>query len=142
VCESVCKCVCMSDMNTYSLTNVCVSVCKCVCMSNMNTHSLLCVCVSVCKCARVSDMNTYSLHFQGLGDEEIPPERALELSDAISGRDVVVTYVKYGKHGMLGEADWGRKGWWAFGAEGDACVYMHVRVRVLCKCMCMCVCVG
>jgi len=37
---------------------------------------------------------------QGLGDEEIPPERALELSDAISGRDVIVTYVKYGKHGL------------------------------------------
>ena len=36
---------------------------------------------------------------QGLGDEEIPPERALELSDAISSRDVIVTYVKYGKHG-------------------------------------------
>lgn len=37
---------------------------------------------------------------QGLGDEEIPPERALELSDAISGRDVIITYVKYGKHGL------------------------------------------
>ena len=37
---------------------------------------------------------------QGLGDEEIPPERALELSDAISSKDVIVTYVKYGKHGV------------------------------------------
>ena len=37
---------------------------------------------------------------QGLGDEEIPPERALELSDCISGRDVIITYVKYGKHGL------------------------------------------
>ena len=37
---------------------------------------------------------------QGLGDEEIPPERALELSDAISSRDVIVTYVKYGKHAL------------------------------------------
>jgi len=37
---------------------------------------------------------------QGLGDEEIPPERALELSDAIASRDVIVTYVKYGKHAL------------------------------------------
>lgn len=41
-----------------------------------------------------------SVFAQGLGDEEIPPERALELSDAISSRDVIVTYVKYGKHAL------------------------------------------
>eukprot|EP00960_Hanusia_phi_P063634 765523-Hanusia_phi.AAC.6 len=37
---------------------------------------------------------------QGLGDEEIPPERALELSDCLLSRDVVITYVKYGKHAL------------------------------------------
>mmetsp|Transcript_45608 Transcript_45608/g.110997 ORF Transcript_45608/g.110997 Transcript_45608/m.110997 type:complete len:160 (+) Transcript_45608:3-482(+) len=37
---------------------------------------------------------------QGLGDEEIPPERALKLSDSIQGKDVVITYVKYGSHEM------------------------------------------
>lgn len=37
---------------------------------------------------------------QGLGDEEIPPERALKISDCIQGKNVVVKYVKYGKHEM------------------------------------------
>jgi fermentation-respiration switch protein FrsA (DUF1100 family) len=65
------------------------------------------------------------LLFQGLGDEEIPPERALELSDAISGRDVVVTYVKYGKHGMPGEAELGEEGLGLVGVWGEG-VFFYI----------------
>lgn len=46
---------------------------------------------------------------QGLGDEEIPPERALKLSDCIQGKDVIIQYVKYGSHEMDdSEADFKR----------------------------------
>lgn len=41
---------------------------------------------------------------QGLGDEEIPPERQLELSEALRSRNVVTTYVKAGGH-LLEEDD-------------------------------------
>jgi len=37
---------------------------------------------------------------QGLGDEEIPPESALKIADCLEGEDVVITYVKYGRHAL------------------------------------------
>jgi len=42
---------------------------------------------------------------QGLGDEEIPSEIALKLSDALEAKDVVITYVKYGKHSLEDNED-------------------------------------
>jgi len=46
---------------------------------------------------------------QGLGDEEIPPERQLDLSAALSGRNVVTTYVKAARHALdAGDADFRR----------------------------------
>ena len=37
------------------------------------------------------DLSPYTLNiFQGLGDEEIPPEKALKISDSIKGDDVTV----------------------------------------------------
>jgi len=41
---------------------------------------------------------------QGLGDIEIPPERALTLCDVLATEDVVVTYAKFGDH-VLDEDD-------------------------------------
>jgi hypothetical protein len=37
---------------------------------------------------------------QGLGDEEIPSDRALTLCDALKTTDVIVTYAKFGNHVM------------------------------------------
>ena len=37
---------------------------------------------------------------QGLGDEEIPSDRALTLCDALKTSDVIVTYAKFGNHVM------------------------------------------
>jgi len=45
---------------------------------------------------------------QGLGDEEIPPEKALRLSECIKGEEVVITYVKHGSHELESEADFKR----------------------------------
>ena len=42
---------------------------------------------------------------QGLGDEEIPPERQIKLSQCIKGRDVVITYVKSGSHALERDED-------------------------------------
>jgi len=45
---------------------------------------------------------------QGLGDEEIPPNRALKISDALTSDDVVVTYAKFGDHVLDDEEDFRR----------------------------------
>mmetsp|Transcript_16155 Transcript_16155/g.31892 ORF Transcript_16155/g.31892 Transcript_16155/m.31892 type:complete len:352 (-) Transcript_16155:540-1595(-) len=45
---------------------------------------------------------------QGLGDEEIPPEKALRLSECIKGDEVVITYVKHGAHELENESDFKR----------------------------------
>mmetsp|Transcript_54094 Transcript_54094/g.143125 ORF Transcript_54094/g.143125 Transcript_54094/m.143125 type:complete len:351 (-) Transcript_54094:708-1760(-) len=42
---------------------------------------------------------------QGLGDEEIPPERSLQLSECLKSRNVVVTYVKAGGHTLEDDED-------------------------------------
>lgn len=45
---------------------------------------------------------------QGLGDEEIPPNRALKISDALQSDDVVITYAKFGDHLLDDEEDFRR----------------------------------
>lgn len=45
---------------------------------------------------------------QGLADKEIPPNRALKISDALVSEDVVITYVKYGDHVLDEEEDFER----------------------------------
>jgi len=42
---------------------------------------------------------------QGLGDEEIPSDRALTLCDALKTSDVIVTYAKFGTHVMDEDED-------------------------------------
>ena len=42
---------------------------------------------------------------QGLGDEEIPPERQLELSERLRSPNVVTTYVKAGGHLLEDDED-------------------------------------
>jgi hypothetical protein len=78
---------------------------------------------------------------QGLGDEEIPPERALELSDAISGRDVIITYVKYGKHGLDDfEDDFRRIFYFIEDIEQQVTVWISLSLSVgVCVCVCVCV---
>lgn len=45
---------------------------------------------------------------QGLGDQEIPPNRALKICDVVASEDVVITYVKYGDHMLDEEEDFER----------------------------------
>jgi len=42
---------------------------------------------------------------QGLGDEEIPPKRALKITEVLATEDLVLTYFKYGDHGLDEEED-------------------------------------
>ena len=62
-----------------------------------------------------------------------------ELSDAISGRDVIITYVKYGKHGLDDfEDDFRRIFYFIEDIEQQVTVWISLS---LCGCLRVCVCV-
>ncbi|KAJ1486294.1 Alpha/Beta hydrolase protein [Baffinella frigidus] len=42
---------------------------------------------------------------QGLGDEEIPPDRALKICEVLQSKDVVITYAKSAKHALDDDSD-------------------------------------
>lgn len=54
------------------------------------------------------DINCPVRLLQGLSDEEIPSERALKLVDVIRSDDVVLSFVKFGDHGLESDDDFGR----------------------------------